>query len=368
MKITGISVWRVDLALLEGIYKWGGGGAVAALDSTVVRVETDAGITGWGEVCPLGATYLPAYAEGARAGIAELAPHLIGRDPRALGEIEHMMDRAMKGHPYAKAPLDIACWDILGHATGLSVATLLGGHYGDELEVMRAINVDTPEAMAAKTRAEREKGYRIFQVKVGDAPELDIARVRAVAAELREGDRLVADANTKWTKHQAMRFARGAADLDIYLEQPCPTYEECLSVRRATTLPFMLDECIQTVDDLIRAQADGAVDAIGLKLSRVGGLTKMRKIRDLCAALGIPHSCTDSWGGDIVTAAMVQLGASTPESQRFWTFDFNYQVSPSFAEGAPQSDGHGRITVPKGPGLGIKPRMDVLGDPLFTIT
>jgi len=152
------------------------------------------------------------------------------------------------------------------------------------------------------------------------------------------------------------------------LEQPCPTYEECLSVRRATTLPFMLDECILTVDDLIRAHADGAVDAIGLKLSRVGGLTKMRKIRDLCAALGIPHSCTDSWGGDIVTAAMVHLGAATPEPQRFWTFDFNRQVSPSFAKGAPQSDGHGRITVPKGPGLGIEPRLDVLGEPLFTIT
>jgi cis-L-3-hydroxyproline dehydratase len=75
MKITRILVWQVDLPLREGSYKWSGGKSVSVFDSTIVGVQTDTGITGYGEVCPLGPFYLPAYAKGVRAGIAELGPH-----------------------------------------------------------------------------------------------------------------------------------------------------------------------------------------------------------------------------------------------------------------------------------------------------
>src|SRR5437879_7703767 len=84
MKITRIRAYQVDLPLHEGSYKWSGGKAVSVFDSTVVEVETDAGITGYGEVCPLGPFYLPAYGPGVRAGIKELGPHLLGEDPRQL--------------------------------------------------------------------------------------------------------------------------------------------------------------------------------------------------------------------------------------------------------------------------------------------
>src|ERR1700690_2264299 len=124
MRISKIDAYRVELPLHEGSYKWSGGNAVSVFDSTVVAVDTDAGIAGWGEICPLGPAYLPAYARGARAGIAELAPQLIGADPTALGELNELMDRAMRGHPYVKSAIDMACWDILGKASGLSVATL----------------------------------------------------------------------------------------------------------------------------------------------------------------------------------------------------------------------------------------------------
>ena len=97
MKITAIRAYQVDLPLHEGSYKWSGGNAVSVFDSTIVAVETDTGITGYGEVCPLGPAYLPAYAAGARAGIAELAPHLIGLDPRELGPLNKRMDQSMRG-------------------------------------------------------------------------------------------------------------------------------------------------------------------------------------------------------------------------------------------------------------------------------
>src|SRR6188768_1915859 len=129
MKITRIAAFQVALPLHEGSYQWSGGKSVAVFDSTLVRVETDTGLAGYGEVCPLGPAYLPAYADGVRAGLRELAPHLLGLDPRDLGVLNVRMDAALKGHPYVKSGIDIACWDLLGKATGLPVCTLLGGRF-----------------------------------------------------------------------------------------------------------------------------------------------------------------------------------------------------------------------------------------------
>src|SRR5580698_10692225 len=98
MKITGIKAYQVDLPLHEGSYSWSGGKSVSVFDSTVVRIETDAGLVGYGESCPLGPVYLPSYAGGVRAGIAELAPHVIGADPTQLGPLNQLMDARLKGH------------------------------------------------------------------------------------------------------------------------------------------------------------------------------------------------------------------------------------------------------------------------------
>ena len=114
MKIRRIRAYRVELPLHEGSYRWSGGKSVSVFDSTLVSVETDQGQTGWGEVCPLGPFYLPAYAAGVRAGLLELGPHLLGQDPRDLGRLNRLMDAALKGHPYVKSGLDLAAWDLLG--------------------------------------------------------------------------------------------------------------------------------------------------------------------------------------------------------------------------------------------------------------
>src|SRR5579871_5779805 len=254
MRIKGIRAYRVELPLKEGSYKWSGGKAVEVFDSTVVEVLTDAGITGWGEVCPLGPFYLPAYAAGVRTGIGELGPHLIGEDPTQLAKLNLRMDAALQGHPYVKSGIDMACWDLLGKAAGLPVCTLLGGRYGDDFVLYRAISQESPEAMAAKVAGYRAEGYRRFQLKVGGDPDVDVERIKAVAAQLRPGDRLVADANTGWLMHDALRVVRAVRAVDVYIEQPCLTYEECLTVRRHTDHPFVLDEVIDSVDVLLRGR------------------------------------------------------------------------------------------------------------------
>src|SRR5215468_10516220 len=177
MKITRISAYRVELPLHEGSYKWSGGKSVSVFDSTIVAVETDEGVTGYGEVCPLGPAYLPAYAQGVRAGIAELGPHLIGHDPTEIGVISRLMDQRLKGHGYVKSPLDMACWDIAGKVAGLPLATLMGGRQGAAVQCYRAISQDTPARMAESVAFYRAEGYRRYQLKVGSEVATDIARI-----------------------------------------------------------------------------------------------------------------------------------------------------------------------------------------------
>ncbi len=367
MKIRRIRAYRVDLPLHEGSYKWSGGKSVSVFDSTVVEVETDAGLVGYGEVCPLGPFYLPAYAAGVRAGLVELGPHLIGEDPCELQKLNRRMDAALKGHPYVKSGVDMACWDLLGKATGLPVCTLLGGRYGEDFPLYRAISQESPDAMAGRVAGYRAEGYRRFQLKVGGDPAADVARIRAVAERLQPGDRLIADANTGWLMHDALRVVRAVRDVDVYIEQPCLSYEECLTIRRHTDHPFVLDEVIDSLDVLLRGHADRAMDVVNLKISKLGGLTKTRQARDLCVSLGVAMTLEDSWGGDVITAAIAHLAHSTPPEFLFTATDFNSYVTVSIAEGAPRRV-EGRMAASTAPGLGVVPRRDVLGPPVVEVT
>ncbi|HKJ16063.1 MAG TPA: cis-3-hydroxy-L-proline dehydratase [Xanthomonadales bacterium] len=367
MKIAKILMYGIRLPLKEGRYAWSEGKYVDVFDSTVVAVETDEGLTGFGEVCPLGPFYLPSYAQGARTGIKELAPHVVGLDPTQPGVLNEVMDRAMKGHPYVKSALDMACWDLLGKVAGLPCATLLGGRFGDSVALYRAISQDTPENMAASVAGYRAEGYRRFQLKVGGDPNTDIERIHAVRAELHENDILVADANTGWTRHEAVRVVRTVRDVDVYIEQPCTSYQDCLSVRRICDHPFVLDESVDGIDMLARAHSDLAMDVVNLKISKFGGLTKTAQARDFCVSMGTAMTIEDTWGGDIITAAIAHLAHSTPERYRFTATDFNSYVTVPFAEGAPQRK-DGSMTASDQPGLGVRPDMDALGHPLAEIT
>ena len=362
MIISAIRAWQIDLPLREGRYSWADGKFVEVFDSTLVQVETDAGIVGFGECCPLGPVYLPSYAAGVRCGIGELAPHLLGADPINLGAINRIMDSALKGHPYVKSPLDIACWDILGKVAGKPVAVLLGGFAQSSVPLYRAISQESAESMANRVQQYREEGYRKFQLKVGGDPATDIKRIHTARKVLPVGDTLVADANTGWTRHEAAQVVAATRELDIFVEQPCPTFEECLSIRRRTSQPFVLDEIIDTTSNLVRGLSEDAMDAINLKISRVGGITRARLMRDLCVEAGIPMIVEDSWGGDVTTAAIAHLAISTPEEFCFAATDFNSYGTVSIAANAPVKE-NGRLAASDRPGLGVDPDLDLLGKP-----
>jgi len=368
MKIVSITVYQADLPLVDGDYCWADGKSVSVYDSTVVAITTDTGLTGYGEVVPLGPNYLASYADGVRAGIKELGPKLIGQDPTNLSVLNAYMDYHLKGHPYVKSGLDMACWDILGKLSGLPVNTLLGGNFNKAgVNLYRAIGQNTPKKMAEMITKYRGEGYKRFQLKLGGDPNIDIERIKTCRAVMAAGDVLIGDSNTGWTTHQALRLVSAVRDVDVYIEQPCPTYQECCIVRKNTNLPFVLDEVVDDIHSLLDTVRDGSADVVNIKISKFGGLTKAKQAVDLCAKVGLAMTIEDTWGGDITTAAILHLAHIAPAKLQFTVTDFNSynKVSTGTISGAAKLDG--LMKLPEGPGLGVKPNWEVLGQPVFTI-
>ena len=317
MKITKIKVYKLALPLKESSYKWSHNSEVKEFDNTIVKLETDSNIFGFGEVCTLGSAYLPAYARGVRSGIKEIGKSLLGLDPTDIININNIMDKNLKGHPYVKSPIDMACWDLMGKVFNVPVWKLLGGKFGEYIDLYRAISQEDPSLMVQKVKQYKEEGYTKFQLKVGGNPSEDIERIIQVRSILQPNDILVADANTGWLMHDALRVINQTQHLDVYYEQPCVSYEECLQIRRKTNNPFILDENIDSINNFLIAYNDKAMDLINIKISKLGGLTKSKLLRDLCIECKIPMTIEDSWGGDIATSAIAHLAHSTPIKYRF---------------------------------------------------
>lgn len=343
-----------------------GGREITSLPSTLVRVTSDEGTDGWGEVCPLGSTYLPAHAGGARAALKLLAPALIGADPGNLAAVNDVMDATLMGHGYAKSPIDVACWDLAGKVRGASVAEMLGGVRQSNFPLYFAVPLGTPEEMRDYVLARRDEGIHRFQLKIGGDPIEDTARARHVIDSTGPEDIVVGDANCGWRVNEAIIAARGMQDLPrFYFEQPCPTMEECIEVRKHTTLPMVYDEVVTDVRTLLRAAGEGGAGAFNLKVSKVGGLSKAKLMRDLGQELGLQMTIEDSWGGDIVTATSAHLAASTRKHALLSVSFMNDWTNEHIAGHQPRSR-HGIGCVPDGPGLGIHVDTSMLGEPLFS--
>ena len=364
MRITHLAAYTGELHYDGTAYAFAGGRTYRRFTSTVVVLTTDQGLTGVGEVCPCGPSYMPAFAGGLPACLEELAPHVIGEDPRHVSRLAGIMDRALNGHAYAKAAIDLACWDLLGQAAGLPVHVLLGGRLVEAMPLHRIVPLAEPEAMARSMEAYRAAGFRHFQIKLGHAVEDDIAMLRTLAEGRKPGEVWVGDVNGAWRRDQAARFSRSLADLDLILEQPCASYEECLSFRQRSHHPVKLDESLTSLADVQRALCDDAMDAMALKVSKFGGLTPSRVIRDLCVAAGIPMTIEDAWGSGIATAAYAQLAASTPAHCLLNTTDLHRYNTTQLAQGAP-AVADGTMSVSDRPGLGVTPDFDRLEGPIL---
>ncbi|MDX8540669.1 mandelate racemase/muconate lactonizing enzyme family protein [Mesorhizobium abyssinicae] len=364
LKIAEIDVFQVDLPYSGGVYRLSGGREYRTFDATIVRITTQNGLEGWGESTPFGANYVAAHALGVRSGIAEIAPRLIGLDPRRVDRINDSMDAALIGHEHAKTALDVACWDLFGKSVGLPVCELLGGRTEFRMPVISTISIDEPDFMRSRVAEHRAMGYMGHSVKIGGDPAEDAARIAGALADKKSGEYFIVDANGGMTVETAIRMLRLLPHgLDFVLEAPCATWRECVSLRRRTDVPIIADELAINDASIVQLIADDAAEGVGLKISKNGGLTKGRRHRDICLAAGYTMSVQETTGSDIAFAAIVHLGQTIPERYLRCVLESRVVLSGKTADGAFDVI-DGRVVAPNTPGLGVAPRMDVLREPV----
>ena len=363
MRIAEVHVYRVDLPLNGTIYRMSEG-SYTAFDSTVVRIVSDTGVSGWGETCPVGPTYQPEHALGARAALQQMAPGLVGRPAAGPRQVRRLLDAQLNGHNSAKAAVDIALHDLIGKAHGLRVCDLLGGAVTDRVPSYCALSPGDPDDVARLAAEKLAEGYPRLQLKAGGRPaDLDIETIHKVW-EATGCTRLAVDANRALTTRDVLRIDRDCANIPFVLEQPCNTMEEVASLRGRVTHPIYLDENTEDLNDVLRAISLGICDGFGLKVTRLGGVGPLATARDVCEARSLPHTCDDTWGGDIIAAACVHVGATVQPRllEGVWLaepyMDLHYDPqNPVRVDG-------GHVRVPDGPGLGVVPDDGVLGAPV----
>jgi len=363
MKIIQVDVFAKRLPMASGYNM--SSSAVGDPDTTVVSLLTDTGQIGWGEICPTGPLPQVEHAGSIRADLGLLGPALVGVDPQRIGLVHDVMAATMDGGQGARSAVDIACWDLLGKFHNERVCDLLGGVRMDPVLTYHVVPIGTPEASAQLAGELQDEGHTKLQLKSGGRHvDEDIDAIHAVARVIRSGVDLFVDCNRGWTVSQAIQASSACRDLKLAIEQPCATYAECATARAHLHHPLILDESATDLATIARAIATGVADGFGMKLTRIGGISGMRAVRDLCEAFKTPTSCDDSWGGDIIAAACVHVGATLQPhlSRGAWISD-PYQAGHYDEAHGPRIV-NGMIAVPPGPGLGITIPEGCFGSPI----
>ncbi len=364
MKISEIHIYQVDLPVKNGPYRMANA-EVYSLDSTLVKIVTDNGLFGWGETCPVGPTYQPQHALGARAALEEMSTGLIGESPLQITQLHRKMDSLLNGHAYAKAAIDIAAHDLSGKYYGVRVCDLLGGANFERVPSYYATGVGAPEEIARLALEKKKEGYPRLQIKIGGRPvELDIETIRKVWEKTGSDIGIAVDGNRGLTTRDTLRISRECRDIPLILEQPCNSLDEVAAIRSQVNHAIYLDESADSLNTVVNVMGSGLCDGFGMKVTRIGGLAPFRTFRELCEVRNLHHTCDDAWGGDIIAAACTHMGAT---------------ISPRLLEGvwlaAPYIDGNydpengikidkGYIKVPTGQGLGVIPDESILASPV----
>jgi L-alanine-DL-glutamate epimerase-like enolase superfamily enzyme len=361
MKITKISVFQVDLPLEHPYWLSGGRLKFEVLDASLVKIETDDGIVGWGEGTPWGHTYVPAHGPGIRAGIATMAPFILGLDPRRLLDVERAMDLALPGHLYAKSPIDMACWDIAGQAAGLPIADLMGGGSRTPRPIASSVGAKTIADTRSVMARYRQRGYIAHSVKIGGDVAADIARIEDVEANRKPDEIILYDVNRGWTRQQALRVLRAVEHLNIMVEQPAETLDDIAAIAGKHATPVSVDESLVTLQDAARIARDGVAEIFGIKLNRVGGLTKAARMRDIALAHGIDMFVMATGGSVLADTEALHLAATIPDANCHAVWACQDMLTIDIAGGRGPRNINGHLHLPEAPGLGVHPDEDALG-------
>lgn len=379
MKITGGEIYVVGLPTRRE-HNWASKMTAPIGRHAIFRLDTDEGISGWGEA-PVGITwggphmrYYGESPETVRHLITDyLLPVIEGQDPLELGTIHHAMDTAVKGHPYAKAAIDMACYDAAGRVLGVPAYQLLGGRLRDGIEVAHSLGImDVDRCVDEAERAVAE-GALTIKCKTGLDPERDVELVRRVREVVGDQVRIRVDGNEAYTTvREAIEVTLRQEEYGIFLcEQPVAGADGLARVAAEIGVPVMADESAWTVQDIHELHALRAAECFSCYVTKPGGLWRARQQAEAAASLSIYCDIGGSIETGIGNAANLHLGVSLPNA-----------ILPSVcpvsrpAEGSgPEITGvyytddliaesfhfeDGKVFPPEGPGLGITIDVDKL--------
>ncbi|MDR1808040.1 MAG: dipeptide epimerase [Propionibacteriaceae bacterium] len=350
MRVTRVAAERVAVPLAAPFEV--ALGVIDTADTVVVRLETDAGLVGYGEGA--GVTFVTGEtSESVLGAIRLLEPVVVGQSPFAIDHVHRGMDQALVGHGSAKAALDLALYDLMGQAAGLPLFRFLGGVAG-RVEIDHTIGLADPAAMAARAAELVAEGYRELKVKAGADDAQDRAAIAAIRAAA-PAARLKVDANQGWTPRQAVLLADEYAKHGVAaIEQPVPHWDRAglAWVRSHSPIPVMADESCFTPHDAADLVSLGAVDAINIKLMKCGGIYPALQIDAIAEAAGVTTMVGCMLESRLAIAAGAHLAAARPnvkdaDLDSFRDFDDTSLVRSAFAFTPPV------IALTEAPGLGV---------------
>jgi L-alanine-DL-glutamate epimerase-like enolase superfamily enzyme len=357
MKITKVESIVINMPMqLDGDVPMQGGQARTSIDMLLVRIDTDAGLSGWGE--GFGHRIWPAT----RAAIDTLiGPMCVGRDAAAINPLIDELQRNLHGvgrngpAMYALSAIDIALWDIAGKAANLPLYRLLGGSPRQDLPAYASLlRYNNAAAVARHTEQALKRGYRDIKLHQIDVPSVRVAR------EVAGPDiAITIDTNCPWTVDEAIAMAHQFQPFHpMWLEEPVWPPEDfsgLARVRASGGLHIAAGENATTAD-FRRMFEVGAVTYAQPSITKVGGVTEMRKVMTLAAAFGIhvvPHSAY--FGPGLI--ASIHCIAAMPNGSLVERFGCDFAVNPLHDAIHPRD---GRLAVPQAPGLGVDPDPKVI--------
>jgi muconate cycloisomerase len=286
-----------------------------------------------------------------------IAPHLIGRNPKRIAQLESTLDDVIEGNLTARGAVSMALYDIIGKANDLPVHALLGGMRHGQLPLLFSVGSGTPEETVAVIQAQMETGCRCFMIKMGALPiAAEIKRVIAVKEQFGDAISIIIDANQGWEIDEAIDFIDGIRGYHPDLiEQPIKRGDMEGLKRIHEHSPFLLsaDESIATVNDAAELIREKAVDVFSIKISKNGGLNKSRQIAQIADGFGLKCLMNSMLEFGITQAASLQLGCTLTNlidlGQAFGSVlrmsdditDFSRNISQAV------------VTVPSASGLGV---------------
>ena len=329
-------------------------GELSAITTLIIKVETDTGMTGFGEASP----YAPVNGETnetEQAALPTFAEALVGADPRNLEQVHARMDAVMAGHTALKCGIDVACSDILGKSAGMPLWQLFGGDR-NTITTDITIPIGSAEEMAATAQQYVSAGFTALKLKAGNDELADIAAIKAVSAAVGPNVSIKVDANQAWTAAQTRRImAQLKLPNLIALEQPLPDWQlkKAPALRQELAVPLMLDESVHNAHDASAAVKLGASDLINIKLAKSGGFAGANAINAIAAAAGIGCMVGCNAETRLGTAASAHFIAAHANVRYGDVDSFMLLEETDWLTGGFEADGE-TLTLSDRPGLGVE--------------